>query len=204
MKIDFPITKEDYIEYCIKCYAANSLTSFRKDGDRQYKCNACQAVNPRAIIIDPKLKWEIAEDGEYCHESVGAFIFDSQGRFLAFKLNKFPFGWTIPAGHVDKGERAKQAVYREVTEETGLQVSEITQISRLPIDGDGCRRGSDRHIWTVFCARTNDVSVVKIDAQEGAEYKWITIQQAMSEANTYAVGYILKQLHLEIRSFSTK
>ena len=200
MKIDFSIDQKNYVEYCAKCHSANTLTRTKIDGDAFYSCTNCKAVEPRAIIIDPKISSWIDEDNEYCHKSVGVFIFNRNSEFLMFKLNKFPFGWTIPAGHVDDREVTKDAAQREAKEETGLEVTNLKHISTLRIDRDGCRRGSDRHYWDVYCVRTDD-SEVTIDSNEGSEFAWLTLDQAVSQNNTFAVDFILKNLGSKLQGF---
>ena len=54
-----------------------------------------------------------------------ALIFDEKGRVLLIKRTKEPWKglWGFPGGHVNEGETPKQAVKREVKEETGLEVA---------------------------------------------------------------------------------
>lgn len=58
---------------------------------------------------------------------VGAVVLDDEGRLLVVQRGRAPSAgcWTVPGGRVEHGERAEQAVVREVAEETGLQV-EVT------------------------------------------------------------------------------
>ena len=54
--------------------------------------------------------------------SVGALIFDADGRLLVLKPN-YKSGWTIPGGQMDAGgESPWEACRRETREECGLQV----------------------------------------------------------------------------------
>ena len=204
MKIDFEVNTKDYTEYCINCHRPNMLRQQRDNDALSYVCTNCDTTNPRALIMDPQLMWEIAPDNEYCHSSVGAFIFNQKNDFLMFKLNKFPFGATIPAGHVDVGESAKKAVEREIKEEVNIPVVGLVRLMQTTIDGDGCRRGADRHHWTVFCARvTSDVAPV-VDKSEGAHPVWVSLRQAQQRTNCFAVDYILDKHIAKIEHYLSR
>lgn len=55
---------------------------------------------------------------------VGAVVRDVEGRLLLVQRGRPPSvgQWSLPGGRVEPGESAEQAVAREVSEETGLQV----------------------------------------------------------------------------------
>lgn len=55
-------------------------------------------------------------------QTVGAIIEDN-GKILLIKRNHEPFKdfWGLPGGHIDKEEAPKQAIIREVKEETNLE-----------------------------------------------------------------------------------
>ena len=73
---------------------------------------------------------------------VGALIFDDAGRILLVERGNEPYRgqWSLPGGIVEAGETLKQAVEREVLEETGLIVnahSFFTVFERLMRDAGG-------------------------------------------------------------------
>lgn len=200
MKIDFPINSTSYTEYCVKCHLANKLEQQKINGTTQYKCSSCNASEPRAIIIDPQIEYWIDKDDEYCHKSVGVFIFNSESKILVFRLSKYPFGWTIPAGHIDKNEAPLHAVKREAREESDLNITQVKHISAISIDKDGCRRGADRHYWEVYCARA-DSDAPRIDVNEGSEYRWLGLDQLSELQKTPALEFILSQVAERIKSY---
>jgi ADP-ribose pyrophosphatase YjhB (NUDIX family) len=72
---------------------------------------------------------------------VGALIFDNAGRILLVERANEPYRglWSLPGGIVEAGETLKQAIEREVLEETGLIVdahSFFTVFERILRDVD--------------------------------------------------------------------
>lgn len=84
----------------------------------------------------------------------------------------FPFGWACPAGHVDEGEEPREAMIREVKEETGLEVLKYKQILNEFIEWNECAKGVRGHDWYVF-----EVSEwrgeLKTDQKEAKDIAWI-------------------------------
>lgn len=111
------------------------------------------------------------------HLSVGAIITNGDGMILMIDRNKTPFGWACPAGHVDDGELPIDAVAREVEEETGLTVTEITDMrctiqDSLEMPQDLCSRGIGTHLWSIYSVKTEGTLVMKED--EVKAIMWVT------------------------------
>jgi 8-oxo-dGTP diphosphatase len=66
---------------------------------------------------------------------VGAVVHDSAGRLLLIRRGRAPSKglWSVPGGRVEPGETNKQAVEREVLEETGLVVRAGAPVGRVTI-----------------------------------------------------------------------
>lgn len=56
------------------------------------------------------------------HRSVSAVIEDGEGKILIME-HRYQKIWSIPKGHIDEGETAKEAVIRELEEELGITVA---------------------------------------------------------------------------------
>ncbi|MDC0927814.1 NUDIX hydrolase [Nitrosopumilus sp.] len=64
--------------------------------------------------------------------------FDEKGKVLLVKQHRFPHGYIleIPAGTLEKGEKAIDCAYREIIEETGYEAKKMTKlISYFPSVG---------------------------------------------------------------------
>ena len=54
-------------------------------------------------------------------------IVEIGGRVLLVQRRNPPYGWAIPGGFVDYGESAEDAAVREIKEETGIDITGLTQ-----------------------------------------------------------------------------
>ena len=54
-------------------------------------------------------------------------IVDIGGKIVLVNRKNPPCGWAIPGGFIDYGESAEDAATREIREETGLDVTDLTQ-----------------------------------------------------------------------------
>lgn len=192
MKLDFD-WKDDgqYHQYCIHCHA-EAVEPVKEAGKTFYTCQKCRQKSERSIIIDPAIKWWIADDGEYWHESAGVFIRNPEGKFLFFERLMFPFAFTIPAGHVDAGEEAIEAARRETVEEVGIKADRLDLITDEDIVGNACRRGCDAHRWhayLVVLGQNVDAEVTEKD--EGDVAVWLTLDEALQKNPTVPVRRLI-------------
>ena len=75
-------------------------------------------------ISGRKIKREIIE-----HRGAAAILaIDKNQKVILVKQHRFPFGYVleIPAGTLEKGERAKSCAIRELQEETGYKAKKMT------------------------------------------------------------------------------
>lgn len=79
-------------------------------------------------------------------------VHQAQLEVLLIERNNPPYGWALPGGFVDEGERVEFAAIREVKEETGLQV---TLDHLLYVYSDPARDVRQHNLSVVF---TSDVT----------------------------------------------
>lgn len=79
-------------------------------------------------------KGEEMSDGQY-YLGVHAYIHNSKGEFLLQQRSEtkefLPGGWDIHMGHVMAGETSEAAIIREIHEELGIKVEDVTFIKRI-------------------------------------------------------------------------
>lgn len=101
-------------------------------------------INPK--INQPKIDQPNANPDDRRYPSrpylgVGALIFET-GKILLVERGKEPLKgfWSIPGGIVETGEKLEEAIRREVSEETGLDVDPYSMFEifeRIIPDGEG-------------------------------------------------------------------
>lgn len=161
--------------YCFNCHEQLPLEIISVDGalPKEYMCEKCLVTSQRMLVWDPQLRQYFNEDNHFVHESVGVILINQRSEILLFLRSKFPFAYTIPAGHMNEGECVKMVAIREVSEETGISISDVMLIKEDTIIGDSCSRGADIHKWFLYASRVDKVKVELTD--EGERYAWFNV-----------------------------
>lgn len=116
------------------------------------------------------------------HLSVGAIIKNNKGEILMIDRLKQPFGFACPAGHIDEGEFPLEALFREVKEETGLDIVSFTEYEMKYSSGafndvpqETCSRGITNHMWFIYEVIAEGELIFKED--EVKSIGWYTLEQ---------------------------
>ncbi len=110
---------------------------------------------------------------------VKSFLLNKSKKFLFLKRSPFAKGksanlWDLPGGRIDSRETLKEALKREIKEETGLESFKLLGLIRVQ-DIFGW---SDKHVVRVtYISRVTkeDVSL----SVEHSEYRWLSLKEAL-------------------------
>lgn len=111
--------------------------------------------------------------------TVGALIFDVDGKVLLVRTRKWSNLWGIPGGKIKWGETSEAALRRELREETNLEVDDIQFV--LVQD---CIHSKefyrDAHfILLNYTCRAVAGGTVKLN-DEAQQFSWVTLEEAMT------------------------
>jgi len=109
---------------------------------------------------------------------VGAVIWNGQGEVVLIKRAKPPRldEWSIPGGHLEWGESLKDAVVREVKEETGLTIDVIGLIDVVDSISRSDAGAVVRHYVLIdFAARA--VAGELCPGSDAHEARWVPYKQ---------------------------
>jgi len=124
---------------------------------------------------------------------VGAVIFNPEGKVLICRAKKWNNKYIIPGGHIEIGEKIEDALQREIFEETGLHIYDITLISLKDNIPSKKHHNKQHFIFIDFICRTNTSEVML--NEEAQEYKWIDLQ----DIDNYDLCSFTKELLIQIR-----
>ena len=105
---------------------------------------------------------------------VKVLLKNPEGRYLIMRRSpiKYPETqkWDIPGGRIDTGSELIKNLIREVSEETGL---EMTSTPKLVAAQDILKSGQEKHV--VRLTYTSTAEGEPHLSEEHTEYKWVTL-----------------------------
>lgn len=111
-------------------------------------------------------------------EIVSCFIEHNGKILLLHRQDHKPQGntWGVPAGKVDSGEEARQAIIRETFEETSINLpsDEISYFKKIYIQHDGYD-----FIYHIFHLKLNELKEINIRETEHKNFTWISPIKAL-------------------------
>ena len=125
---------------------------------------------------------------------------NEKGEVLIVRSSKWKNKHTVPGGHIELGERAEDAIRREVEEETGLDVEEVrlllVQEAIYPKD----YYKHEHFVFMDYICRAKNPQV-RLDGRELQEYVWVNPKDAvkldMEEYTRNFVNRYLEELKTE-------
>ena len=109
--------------------------------------------------------------------TVGVFVFNQDDQLLLLGSHKWPGKYVVPGGHVELGERLKDAVIRETKEETGLDIYDRQFIVFQEVVYDPSFWKPRHFIFFDYACRTTSTDVRLND--EAEQYVWVSLEDAM-------------------------
>ena len=116
--------------------------------------------------------------GEKPRLTVGALIFNSDGKVLLLKSHKWGGRYVNPCGHVKFMERLEDAVRREIREETGLEIKNIQFLRVLEFINPEQYHKKNLHFVGVQYVCEAREGIVRIN-KEAEEYLWVYPSKAV-------------------------
>lgn len=110
--------------------------------------------------------------------TVGALIRDDVGRLLMIRTHKWSGRWGIPGGKIERGESAVEALRREVTEETMLEIDDIRFVMVQDCIHSPEFIRPEHFILLNYMARARGGEVCLND--EAEEFLWLSPADALS------------------------
>lgn len=126
-----------------------------------------------------------------CDNTSVGIIAKKGDSILLLERKKFPYGFAAPAGHVDDHGSFEDAAREELSEETGLEATNLKLLFEERKDNKCRREGGDWHLWKVYEAEA--VGEFKDNKDETKQVGWYTKEELNSLAartNLYLVGKI--------------
>ena len=112
---------------------------------------------------------------QYPEPTVGALIFNENNQLLIVKTHKWKGNYTIPGGHVEMGEYLKDALKREIKEETGLHMTSADYLCYQEFVYDDSFWERKHFIFFDFICRVEDGEVQLND--EAQAHAWVDLDK---------------------------
>jgi len=112
---------------------------------------------------------------QYPEPTVGALIFNSEGKLFLMRSHKWMGKYVLPGGHIELGERMTDALIREVKEETNLDIYDLEFVCFQECVYDE-RFWQRRHFIFFDYACKTDGTDVKLNSEAQA-YVWVELDE---------------------------
>jgi len=123
--------------------------------------------------------------------TVGALIYNSQNQTLMIKTDKWSGKWGIPGGKIEYGETSEEALRREITEETNLNISNIKFVlSQDSIESDEFFKPAHFILLNYTCSTAGECNVKLND--EAQDYCWVSEKEALKLELNKPTRFLIK------------
>ena len=126
------------------------------------------------------------------HPTVGALIFNPEGKLLLVRSHKFHDKYVVPGGHIEVGEKMTDALIREAKEETGLDIYDLEFIFFQEFIQDESFWKKMHFIFFDFACKTDSTDVILNN--EAQSYVWVTLEEALALPIDSYTGNAIREL----------
>lgn len=109
--------------------------------------------------------------------TVGALIFNQKGKVFLMRSHKWRGKYVVPGGHIELGETMKEALKREIKEETALNIHNIEYLCLNEFIFDKSFWKKKHFIFLNFTCKTNSTKVELNNEAQG--YVWTGLKEAL-------------------------
>jgi len=115
---------------------------------------------------------------QFPEPTVGAMIFNPDGKLFLMKTHKWGNKYAIPGGHVELGETLIDSLKREIKEETNLDIHHIRFLCFQEFIYDDAFWEKRHFIFFDYVCETDSTDVILND--EAQEYIWVPLSNISS------------------------
>ncbi len=108
------------------------------------------------------------------HTSVGIFVWKDE-RLLLIERAIFPWGFAVPAGHVDEDKTFEEAAARELMEEVGLEATDLKLLAEGRKENHCSRPEGTWHYWKLYKATV--VGDIRRSSEETKRAGWYSKEE---------------------------
>ncbi len=123
--------------------------------------------------------------------TVGALIHDGNGQVLMVRTHKWGNRWGIPGGKIERGETSTAALRREIHEETGLELIDISFVLVQDCINSPEFERPAHFLLLNYLARATTTSVLLND--EAEEFRWLFPTAALALDLNQATRFLLTE-----------
>jgi len=132
-------------------------------------------------------------------KSAGGIVLNSNNEVLV--VNQNGNSWSLPKGHIDKGETALEAAKREIWEESGISqlelIKELGSYKRYRIGLDGSDDKSEEKEIFMFLFKTKQMDLSPKDS-DNPEARWVKKEDVVGllthrKDGEFFNGFLLEQ-----------
>lgn len=109
----------------------------------------------------------------------GGVVLNGRGEVLV--TNRSNTSWSLPKGHIDDGENAREAAAREIWEETGVNelvfVRDLGSYDRYRTSLDGGDDVSELKTIHMFLFTTSQMELKPVDSETHPEAVWVSREE---------------------------